>query len=272
MVITIDQDIENRNIVTGIISREEYGSFNNAYANAIHNATQLFLSRHKSFESFVNALGNESFIQPFKGTNSYDMIVASAIDNIGNMMKHYPITVEDYSLNEVTSSLGLEGYVVSNEGIFGTTTAGIVSRLGNLGSTGWSKVKSWGEAISAGYKALKTAIAQKDWAVVRAIKSFITRVKNYAKDTTKKIEDFIGKKKGGKPFDPKNLSKNDRIRYDLAKSITDQATKKKDWDWLVDELNTRTQDFPDIIENIHKVLKSNGVKYKEINGRWELLK
>lgn len=183
--LTEDEDLENREIMSNIASSEDYYSFVNPYANAIHNATQLFLTSHKSFESFVNALGNESFMQPFKGTNSYDMIVASAIDNIGNMMKHYPISVEDYSLNQLVANIALEDFTVSNEGIFGTATAGIVSRLSNLGSAGWSRVKSWGEAISAGYKALKAAIAKKDWAAVRAIKGFLTRVKKYAKSGAK---------------------------------------------------------------------------------------
>ena len=189
--LTEDEDLENREIMSNIASSEDYYSFVNPYANAIHNATQLFLTSHKSFESFVGALSNESFMQPFKGTNSYDMIVASAIDNIGNMMKHYPISVEDYSLNQLVANIALEDYNVSNEGVAGTATTSVISRLANLGSAGWGRIKSWGEAISAAYKALKAAIAKKDWAAVRAIKGFITRSKRYAKDPKKMFPRLI---------------------------------------------------------------------------------
>ena len=59
-----------------------------------------------------------------------------------------------------------------------------------------------------------------------------------------------------KPFDPNNLSENDKIRYELAASIIDQAIKAKDWDYLENQHNTRTRDFPDLIAKINEALKN----------------
>lgn len=64
------------------------------------------------------------------------------------------------------------------------------------------------------------------------------------------------KRPAPKPFDPNTLSENDKIRYELAASIIDQAIKAKDWDYLEDELHTRTQDFPDLIAKIKEALKN----------------
>lgn len=246
--LTEDQDLENREMMSNIASSEDYYSFVNPYANAIHNATQLFLSSHKSFESFVSALSNESFMQPFKGTNSYDMIVASAIDNIGNMMKHYPISVEDYSLNQLVANIALEDFTVSNEGVAGAATTSIISRLANLGSAGWGRIKSWGDAINAGYKALKAAIAKKDWAAVRAIKGFLTRTKKAAKSGAKFVMTPI-------PGTRANKLKKAKIQRTIPRSV--RAKKNP-------ELNDM------YLKNYNKTFKelSKNKNYKENTGEY----
>lgn len=224
-----DQDLENREMISEIAATEDYYSHYNPYANAIHNATQLFLTSHKSFESFVSALGNEDFMQPFKGSNSYDMIVASAIDNVGNMMRYYPISVEDYSLNDLVANIAVEEYAISFEGAAGAATTGIIARLANLGSAGWSRIKSWGEAIAAGYKALKNAIFKKDWGAVRAIKGFITRAKRYAKDPKKMFPRLIPGNKAKKIADVNRTRSvlNDGRRLEKAAEEARKARNAK---------------------------------------------
>lgn len=58
------------------------------------------------------------------------------------------------------------------------------------------------------------------------------------------------------PFDPNNLPESDKKRYGRATSTINQAIEAKDWDYLEDQLNTTTQDFPDLIAKINEVLKN----------------
>lgn len=48
----------------------------------------------------------------------------------------------------------------------------------------------------------------------------------------------------------------DENRYKGDKLIIEDAIREKDWETLEDMLNSRTSDFPDLIEMIKKALKN----------------
>lgn len=52
-----------------------------------------------------------------------------------------------------------------------------------------------------------------------------------------------------------NLSTN-RHRYKTDKSIVEDAIREKDWETLEDMLDSRTSDFPDLIQMIKKALNN----------------
>ena len=64
------------------------------------------------------------------------------------------------------------------------------------------------------------------------------------------------KRPTSRPFDPNTLSENDKMRYKRAEYLIEEAIKEKDWDYLEDQLNTTTQDFPDLIAKIKEALKN----------------
>ena len=53
---------------------------------------------------------------------------------------------------------------------------------------------------------------------------------------------------------------SDEDRYKGDKSIIEDAIKEKDWETLEDMLNSRTSDFPDLIDKIKKALKHKNEK------------
>lgn len=239
-------------------------------------ATELYLNKHTSFESFVKDLEKQPFMSKYNKSDESYYVMAKALGNICYLSQSQNISIEDFD----SSLISFEDFTISNEGVSSTVVNKSLD-LVNVSKPVYNKLDIMGQ-IKVHMRSIKKAFEKKDWKLVSSIRDLLTSLWNKAKaagiaikDSVKSMFDSISNKIGkgiGKPFDPKNLSENTRIRYDRAKSITDQATQKKDWDWLVDELNTRTQDFPDIIENIHKTLKANGVKYGEVNGRWDLIK
>lgn len=239
-------------------------------------ATELYLNKHTSFESFVKDLEKQPFMSKYNKSDESYYVMAKALGNICYLSLNQNISIEDFD----SSLISFEDFTISNEGVSSTVVNKSLD-LVNVSKPVYNKLDIMGQ-IKVHMRSIKKAFEKKDWKLVSSIRDLLTSLWNKAKaggiaikDSMKSMYDSITRKIGkgiGKPFDPKNLSTNDRTRYDLAKSITDQATQKKDWELLVSQFNTRTQDFPDIIENIHKTLKANGVKYKEINGRWELLK
>ena len=54
----------------------------------------------------------------------------------------------------------------------------------------------------------------------------------------------------------KMLEKSRQSRYRVAKSRIEEFIRLKRWDFLEDELNTTTQDFPDLMAMIKEALKN----------------
>ena len=60
-----------------------------------------------------------------------------------------------------------------------------------------------------------------------------------------------------KVIDTKKMLDRDRqSRYRQAKFLIEEAIELKRWDFLEDELNTTTQEFPDLIAMIKEALKN----------------
>lgn len=60
-----------------------------------------------------------------------------------------------------------------------------------------------------------------------------------------------------KVIDTKKMVDRDRqSQYERAKSRIEEFIRLKRWDFLEDELNTTTQDFPDLIAMIKEALKN----------------
>lgn len=239
-------------------------------------ATELYLNKHTSFESFIKDLEKQPFMSKYNKSDESYYVMPKALGNICYLSQSQDISIEDFD----SSSISYEDFTISTEGVSGTVVNKSLD-LVNVSKPVYNKLDIMGQ-IRVHMKSIRKAFEKKDWKLVSSIRDLLTSLWNKAKaagiavkDSMKSMYDSITSKIGkskGQPFDPKIRLENDKIRYDLAKSIFDQAKKEKDWEYLVDELNTRIQDFPDIIKNIHKTLKANGVKYREVNGRWELLK
>lgn len=240
-------------------------------------ATELYINKHTSFESFVKDLEKQSFMSKYNKSDESYYVMAKALGNICYLSQSQDISIEDFD----SSSISFEEFTISNEGVSGTVVNKSLD-LVKVSKPVYNKLDLMGQ-IKVHMRSLKKAFEQKDWKLVSSIRDLLTSLWNKAKNAGIAIKDSvksmfdaisnkIGKGKDGKPYDPKILSENNKIRHELATSINNQAIQKKDWEYLVHQFNTRTQDFPDIIKNIHKALKANGVKYGEVNGRWELLK
>lgn len=250
-------------------------------------ATELYLNKHTSFESFIKDLEKQPFMSKYNKSDESYYVMAKALGNICYLSQSQDISIEDFD----SSLISFEEFTISNEGVSSTVVNKSLD-LVNVSKPVYNKLDIMGQ-IKVHMRSIKKAFEKKDWKLVSSIRDLLTSLWNKAKaagiaikDSVKSMFDSITRKIGkgtgksvkepsslkGQPYDPKNLSRNDRIHYDRTKSVIYQATKKKDWDYLVGQFNTRTQDFPDIIENIRKTLKANGVKYGKVNGRWELLK
>lgn len=250
-------------------------------------ATELYLNKHKSFESFIKDLEKQPFMSKYNKSDESYYVMAKALGNICYLSQSQDISIEDFD----SSSISYEEFTISNEGVSSTVVNKSLD-LVKVSKPVYNKLDIMGQ-IRVHMNSIKKAFEKKDWKLVSSIRDLLTSLWNKAKaagiaikDSMKSMFDSItskiGKGKGksvkepsslkGQPYDPNNIPVHSIKRYKRADSVINSAKKEKDWDYLVNQINTTTIDFPDLIERIHSILKANGVKYREVNGIWELIK
>ena len=234
-------------------------------------ATELYLNKHTSFESFVKDLEKQPFMSKYNKSDESYYVMAKALGNICYLSQSQNISIEDFD----SSLISFEDFTISNEGVSSTVVNKSLD-LVNVSKPVYNKLDIMGQ-IKVHMRSIKKAFEKKDWKLVSSIRDLLTSLWNKAKaagiaikDSVKSMFDSISSKIGKGTVE--DVHKFSDIRYRRADYLINEAKKEKDWEYLLDELNTRTQDFPDLVKKIHKTLKANGVKYKEINGRWDLIK
>lgn len=211
-------DLSNRESICNIINKQTYYR-TNGFQDLVNTSTQYFLENHSSFEEFVEELAQEDFVQPYVNTGLFNVIVATTVDNIAGLMDTYPISIEDYGIEDNLLYKQIQKLTISNEGLVNGATAKAISSITHTNPAKIVNAKSPVEVKPVVEKALDTAVKKKDWFLVRAIKGFWTRLVNAYKNV-----------KGGLSYMFGGKVKKDAIKnakdLELANANITQSTKE----------------------------------------------
>lgn len=207
-------DLSNRESICNIINKQSYYR-TNGFQDLVNTSTQYFLENHSSFEEFVEELAQEDFVQPYVNTGLFNVIVATTVDNIAGLMDTYPISIEDYGIEDNLLYKQIQKLTISNEGLVNGATAKAISSITHTNPAKIVNAKSPVEVKPVVEKALDTAVKKKDWFLVRAIKSFWTRLVNAYKNV-----------KGGLSYMFGGKVKRDAIKNAKDLELADKALEK----------------------------------------------
>lgn len=252
-------DLSNRESICNIINKQTYYQ-TNGFQDLVNTSTQYFLENHSSFEEFVEELAQEDFVQPYVNTGLFNVIVATTVDNIAGLMDTYPISIEDYGIEDNLLYKQIQKLTISNEGLVNGATAKAISSITHTNPAKIANAKSPVEVKPVVEKALDTAVKKKDWFLVRAIKSFWTRLVNAYKNV-----------KGGLSYMFGGKVKKDAIKnakdLELANDALSYSNKE------IDRLNNVTRRQSDkILENFDEIHQLENRNYKTLADKRNLEK
>lgn len=197
-------------------------------------ATELYLNKHTSFESFIKDLEKQPFMSKYNKSDESYYVMAKALGNICYLSQSQDISIEDFD----SSLISFEEFTISNEGV-STTVVNKSLDLVNVSKPVYNKLDIMGQ-IRVHMKSIKKAFEKKDWKLVSSIRDLLTSLWNKAKaagiavkDSVKSVTNYISKKIGFGKNKDKLVNEVKKEVNDVSKTTSKNVTKSTgDTKWV----------------------------------------
>lgn len=231
-------------------------------------ATELYLNKHTSFESFVKDLEKQPFMSKYNKSDESYYVMAKALGNICYLSQSQNISIEDFD----SSLISFEDFTISNEGVSSTVVNKSLD-LVNVSKPVYNKLDIMGQ-IKVHMRSIKKAFEKKDWKLVSSIRDLLTSLWNKAKaagitikDSVKDMTNFISRKLGFGKGKEKVVNEVKDVSKTPAKNVT---TVTDDTKWVFPDEHYKNL-ASGINEELRKVLKDpvDGPVFNKLGKRMD---